>query len=189
MATFQNFRTAFSGFNREDVVHYIEYINNKHTSQVNQLKTDLQAAQAEAKELEDKLASQADLAAQLKEAQEAKAAAEAEAEALRAELEALRKVSAPAPADPTFNELEAYRRAERAERIAGERVSQMYQQANGALSEAALKADEASLRIAEITDRISTEVADLKTALCQSKTAMKSVSATLYNICPLSNEE
>lgn len=189
MATFQNFRTSFSGFNREDVVHYIEYINNKHASQVNQFKTDLQSAQAELKELEEKLASQADLAAQLEEAEAAKAAAEAEADALRAELEALRNVSAPAPADPTFNELEAYRRAERAERIAGERVSQMYQQANGALSEAALKADEVSACITEITERIAADVSELKSALCQSKTAMKSVSATLYNICPLSEEE
>lgn len=37
MASAQNFRTAFNGFNREDVVHYLEYINNKHNNQVNQL--------------------------------------------------------------------------------------------------------------------------------------------------------
>lgn len=190
MATFQNFRNAFNGFNREDVVHYIEYINNKHISQVNQLKTDLQAAQAEAKELAAKAAEQEDLSAQLKEAQAAQAAAQAELESLRVQLEALKEQKAAAPTvDPTFNELEAYRRAERAERIAGERVNQMYQQANGALAEAALKADEVSVHITEVTERIAADVAELKTALCQSKTAMKSVSATLYNICPLSDEE
>ena len=37
MASSQNFRTAFNGFNREDVVHYLEYINTKHTNQLNQL--------------------------------------------------------------------------------------------------------------------------------------------------------
>ena len=188
MATFQNFRTSFSGFNREDVVHYIEYINNKHASQVNQLKNDLQAARAELKELEAKAAAQQDQSAELQEALQAKEAAEAELEALRQELDSLRNAQ-PAQADPTFYELEAYRRAERAERIAGERVSQMYQQANGALSEAALKADEVSLRITEITDRIATDVAELKTTLGQSKSAMNAVSATLYGICPLSNEE
>ena len=31
MASSQNFRTAFNGFNREDVVHYLEYINTKRT--------------------------------------------------------------------------------------------------------------------------------------------------------------
>ena len=37
MSAPQNFRTAFNGFNREDVVRYLEYINNKHNAQVNQL--------------------------------------------------------------------------------------------------------------------------------------------------------
>ena len=33
----QNFRSAFNGFNREDVVRYLEYINAKHAAQVSQL--------------------------------------------------------------------------------------------------------------------------------------------------------
>ena len=37
MSAPQNFRSAFNGFNREDVVRYLEYINTKHTTQVNQL--------------------------------------------------------------------------------------------------------------------------------------------------------
>ena len=37
MAVTHNFRSALSGFNREDVVHYLEFINAKHTAQVNQL--------------------------------------------------------------------------------------------------------------------------------------------------------
>lgn len=37
MAAPQNFRSAFNGFNREDVVHYLEYINTKHNNLVNQL--------------------------------------------------------------------------------------------------------------------------------------------------------
>ena len=32
-----NFRSAFNGFNREDVVHYLEYLNSKHNNLVNQL--------------------------------------------------------------------------------------------------------------------------------------------------------
>ena len=194
MATFQNFRSAFNGFNREDVVHYIEYINNKHASQVNQLKTDLQNLQAELAEKEAAPKFDPEMAAQLDAAVAAKVAAESEAEALRAELAKLREqlASTPAvvaPAAPTFDELEAYRRAERAERIAGERVTQLYQQANGALAEAAVRADEASGHITEIAERIASQVAELKTALCQSKTAMKNATATLYSICPLSNEE
>ena len=37
MSTPQSFRSALNGFNREDVVHYLEYLNTKHTNQVNQL--------------------------------------------------------------------------------------------------------------------------------------------------------
>ena len=49
----QNFRSAFNGFNREDVVKYLEYINSRHHAQVNQLtgendylRQQLEAAQA-----------------------------------------------------------------------------------------------------------------------------------------------
>ena len=33
----QNFRTAINGFRREDVVRYLEYLNAKHMTEVNQL--------------------------------------------------------------------------------------------------------------------------------------------------------
>ena len=41
MAVPQNFRSALHGFNREDVVQYLEYINNKHQTQLNQLNEEL----------------------------------------------------------------------------------------------------------------------------------------------------
>ena len=44
MATIQHFRTALGGFNRQDVVNYIEYLNNQHNSQIQQLNTQLQTA-------------------------------------------------------------------------------------------------------------------------------------------------
>lgn len=42
----QHFRTAFNGFNKEDVVRYLEYINNKHQNQVNQLNTEMEELRA-----------------------------------------------------------------------------------------------------------------------------------------------
>ena len=44
MSGVQNFRSAIGGFNRQDVVHYIEYINNKHKTEIEQLNTQLQTA-------------------------------------------------------------------------------------------------------------------------------------------------
>ena len=42
MAETHRFRSALGGFNREDVVRYIEYLNNKHTDQVNQLTSEVE---------------------------------------------------------------------------------------------------------------------------------------------------
>ena len=41
MSSIQNFRSAFNGFNREDVVHYIEFLNSKHAAELNQLNSEL----------------------------------------------------------------------------------------------------------------------------------------------------
>ena len=53
----QNFRSAFNGFNREDVVRYLEYINAKHTAEVNQLtsEADYLRAKMEAFEPQDEV--------------------------------------------------------------------------------------------------------------------------------------
>ena len=42
MDTPRNFRSAFNGFNREDVVRYIEYMNAQHVAQVNELNIELE---------------------------------------------------------------------------------------------------------------------------------------------------
>ena len=42
MAQQQTFRSAFNGFNREDVVRYIEYLNTQHAAELNQLRSELE---------------------------------------------------------------------------------------------------------------------------------------------------
>ena len=42
MVVQQNFRSAFNGFNREDVVLYLEQVNAKHSGQIDQLHSDIQ---------------------------------------------------------------------------------------------------------------------------------------------------
>lgn len=62
MAESFNLRSAFNGFNREDVVHYIEYLNANHEKQIKQLKADLATMQRESflpesnEELEEQIA-------------------------------------------------------------------------------------------------------------------------------------
>ena len=189
MDTPRNFRSAFNGFNREDVVRYIEYVNAQHTAQVNELNSELEflrgklAAPAEldpaiAKRLEDYaeqvkiLEARCDTLKQERDAaiaeKEAAAPAQAECkdteleekcrelearcEALTQERDAFIAEKETAAAIQAGAELEAYRRAERTERVARERAEQIYHRVNGVLSDATVKVDEATSQIGGMSE-------------------------------------
>ena len=173
MAEFQNFRSALGGFNREDVVHYIEFINNKHAAQLNQLKTELAEQRRINQEAED-------LSAQLADAREQIAALEQELEAARA--------AAP-KSEKTEDELEAYRRAERAERRAAERVAQLYDQANAALADAATRADTSAAQVGQLADSLNLQLQQLLSAIASGKSTLLDAAAAMYAVRPLSEEE
>lgn len=183
MAAFQNFRSALNGFNREDVVRYIEFINNQHNSQVNQLHTEIQTLYAQLDDLRACGAAQEDFAAQLEEVTAQNTALTAELEELRARLE--QEKNRP----KTTSELEAYRRAERAERIAKERVSQLYAQANGLLADATVKADNAVAQIGTLTEEVCTKLTALQCALSTGANTIRDTAAAMYAIKPISTEE
>lgn len=183
MAAFQNFRSAVGGFNREDVVHYIEYINNKHASQVNQLKTDLQTLQAEYDALRQAQSGIQELQAQLEQAKADQAALQLELTQAQAQLEAL------AQQPQSDSELEAYRRAERVERIANERVTQLYHQANGALADATAKVDDTACQLNQLADSISAQLAQLQALLASGKNAMQDAAASMFGIRPIQDQE
>ena len=155
MAELQYFRTSFRGFNREDVVRYIEYMNQQHKKQLEQMNAQLSAVDPT-------------LAARLE-------AAEARCAQLEAELEALR--NAQAAVTTTAEELEAYRRAERAERQAQERAQQIYTQASAVLADVTLKAESASAQFTAVADEMSVK-------LQSTKDALQDAVATLYAIRP-----
>lgn len=197
MASAHNFRSAFNGFHREDVVHYIEYINSKHTTQLNQLKSDLATVAQENEALRAKPQREPELEAQNAELAAKVAKLEAElqtAEAAWAELEkelaqvkqerdaALSaQVSAQRRSD---DELEAYRRAERMERQAKERADAMYQRANGVIAEATLKVDEAAAQISGIADQVVAQLSILQGAVSDSKQSLQGAASSLYAIRP-----
>ena len=183
MAAFQNFRSALNGFNREDVVRYIEFINNKHNTLVNQLNTEIQSLQAQLDALHAANASQEDLTGQLEETQAQNAALTQELDELRLQLEQA------ANRPQTDSELEAYRRAERAERIAKERVAQLYAQANGLLADATVKADDAVAQISALTDEVFAQLAALHSALSAGANTIRDTAAAMYAIKPIPSEE
>ena len=180
MAEFQNFRSALGGFNREDVVHYIEYINHKHAAQLNQLKTEIQALQTELAEQKSAVQADASLSQQLEEAN-------ARIAQLEQELEEAKAV--PAPQEKTEDELEAYRRAERAERRAAERVAQMYDRANATLADAAARADDSATQVSDLANALNLQLQQLQGAITAGKNTMLDAAAAMYAVRPLSEEE
>ena len=173
MPELKNFRSAFRGFNRQDVVNYIEYINNTHNAQVEQLNNQLQAALAQPTDEEMK--------ARLE-------AAEARIAELEATLSEQDRAVLSDGASCTEQELEAYRRAERVERVAKERAEQIYAQANGVLAEATLKAESASAHIGAIADQVSNQLKEYQDSVLETKATFQEAVATLYAIKPQTEE-
>lgn len=205
------FRSALNGFNREDVVRYIEYLNSVHNAEMNQLRSELEylrtkqsapapvekpaenGAESEAfieqqairiRELYD---SCQELEKQLAEANEAKKHAE---EKLQAVLTQQKAVST-----NRTEELEAYRRAERMERQAKERAENMerqakaraehmHQQTNAAIADASLKVDEVADQIGQLSEVVNGQLALLQDAVVNSKLVLKDAANIMYGICP-----
>ena len=172
MAESHKFRREFRGFNREDVVRYIEYMNKKNTNLVNQLKAENQG-------LKDELAALRAASADLEK--------DAMIASLQAHLEELQ--AQPQPPEPTDSELEAYRRAERMERVAKERADLIYQQATATLSEATLQVDTAAQHFGTIAENINDNIRQLQAAVDSSKAALQDAAATMYAIRPEASEE
>lgn len=168
MAAVQRFRSAFNGFNREDVVHYIEYLNNQHKSQLEQLNTQLQTALEKA--------APADLQSQLDAA--LARCDELEQQLIQARQEAEKAVCS------AEEELEAYRRAERTERLAKERAQQIYAKASAALAEAALQADSAASHIGTITDQVVAQLQAYQQSVAGTKDTFRQAADALYAIKP-----
>lgn len=186
MASAQNFRSAFNGFNREDVVHYIEYLNTKHTGALNQLKSENQTL---ADELEA-LRAKPDLTEECAQLREENQKLQAQVESLTAQLEELTKQLEEAQQFTPLadEELEAYRRAEKAERTARERARQIYCQATGALADATTQVDDAAEHFKILSQRISDQLGELQATVERSKNALQGAAATMYTIRPADTE-
>ena len=198
MAAPQNFRSAFNGFNREDVVHYLEYINTKHNNLVNQLTSENQELRSAAQqpavedqsELVESLQAQCEeLTAQLEEEKNRCAELTGKLEALQLrcqELETQTETVTPAETISVLasEELEAYRRAERIEREAKERSELVYYQANSVLTEAAAKVDTIASDVTDMADQVMRQLTQLQMAVSSSKQALQDASSIMNTIRP-----
>ena len=177
MAAPQNFRSAFNGFNREDVVRYLEYINTRHQNQIHELT-------GEAEALRQQLA--AAQAGQNDDQEAQLAAVTGERDALRAQLEQLQSSQPQAPEAPAVEEgaLDAYRRAERIERNARERAELVYHQASGVLNEAIARVDGTTAEITAKADDAMSQLTQLQMAVSASKQALQDALSLMNAIRP-----
>lgn len=180
----QSFRSAFNGFNRQDVVHYLEYINTKHQTQVNELTAEADDLRRQLEDLQAKTTQIAELEAQL-------AAMTEERNALHTQLEQIQAaevVQEPRPemdgGSQVADELDSYRRAQQVERSARERAELVYHQANGVLNEAIAKVDTATAEITAKTDEAMSQLTQLQMAVSTSKQALQDAASLMNTIRP-----
>ena len=191
-----NFRSSLHGFNRQDVANYLEYLNNRHAAQVNQLNTDLEALrrQAEAPAEDPQRAAletrcqelEQQLAAARKERDEAlaqKEAVEQKLEAAQRDREEALLRSSGEKLDAN-RELEAYRRAERTERVARERAEQVYSETSTVLTQASNRIEAALRQMTGISQQVTGPLYTLQTAIASSRLALQDAAQTIDKLKP-----
>lgn len=194
MAEIQNFRTAFHGFNREDVVHFLESMSARHTAQVNQLKDDVQrlegqlaqqGAAAEDGRLLEALRQEHEALQQLMEEQEqSHTALRQENEALRQEKEALQKEleslrTTGEQKNLKDEELAAYRRAENVERLARQRAAQLHDRVNGLVADLTASLHSSRMDMDAAAEAMGQSLEMLQKALDTSQENLRSGEASL----------
>ncbi|MBQ6720358.1 MAG: hypothetical protein IJN20_08440 [Oscillospiraceae bacterium] len=179
MSAPQKFRSAFNGFNREDVVHYLEYLNSKHTAQVNQLTSEADFLRSKLESLSPSQM-QSDMIAAL---QQERDELRAQVEALQARCEELEQSqSTAAPVYSPAEELEVYRRAERTERAARERADLIYRQTNGILGEASVRVNDVATQVGPLAEQILVQLSQLQTTILAGKQSLQDAAVILSTL-------
>ena len=166
----QRFRAALNGFNREDVVQFIQSLTARHDRETadlkeekNRLQEALDRSNAEAEALRQRIA---ELEAQLQEANETLEAATA---------------PLPEPEKPDWNaqELAAYRRAEEVERQSRERARLLHRELTGLVADASVQMDDATGALDDAMAQITEDLARLQAAMTAGKKVLNDTGCSL----------
>lgn len=191
-----NFRSSLHGFNRQDVANYLEYLNNRHAAQVNQLNTDLEALRRQA-EAPAEDPQRTALEARCRELEQQLEAVRKERDEALAQREAAEQKLASARQDredallrscgeklEANRELEAYRRAERTERMARERAEQVYSETGAVLTQASNRIEAALRQMTGISQQVTGQLDTLQTAIASSRLALQDAAQTIDKLKP-----
>ena len=174
----QNFRTAFHGFNREDVVRFLETATARHTAEVNQLRDEIARLEGDLSLLRTRSGDGA--------SQEVLEALQAENARLKAQVEELETQLTEPAATPIRDEtnwkdeeLAAYRRAETVERQARNRAAQMYHRVNGLIADLAARMDGSKAEMTAAAEALGQALDQLQLALDGGQSILTEGTATL----------
>ena len=161
----QQFRSAFHGFNREDVVRFIEEMTARHYGEVSRLQDDLRRVHAELDARQE-----SNLLTENETLKGEKAGLEAKNAELQAQVEALEaRLTDPEPPDGstdwTSEELAAYRRAESVERQARERAAHICRQADSLVAGLAARMDSSHQNMTDAAEALGKALDGLQAAL------------------------
>ena len=177
MADISKFRSALGGFNREDVVNYIESMSLEQQKQLRKLQEENEKLRSEKNALAELLAAaNSDLStlreqdAALSEQVELLAQQAAElAEQVKAEPEEAPEETSEAaePVDYTSLELEVYRRAEQTERNAAVRADKIYRQLTALCEHARERYSDAGDEISALSEDLTANLGRLQETLAE----------------------
>lgn len=178
----RNFRAALNGFNRSDVVNYIEESAINHEKAMRQLrdenaklKADLEKLQAEKDALEENQC--------IEETNEADDAP------MDQDLENPGEADPPEIMAPTELELAAYRRAEAVERSAKNRASRLCQQVNEIVETAAKQFQESDADVQALMSDLNICLRRLNDTFAELRLAFDDTSSAFSALEPLENDE
>lgn len=183
----QNFRTAFHGFNREDVVRFLESATARHTAEVNQLRDDVVRLEKELSALRERQAPEASTE-ELEALRGENARLKAQVEELEAQL-----TEPEAPAGDQTNwkdeELAAYRRAETVERQARNRAAQMHHRVNGLIADLAARMEGSKAEMTTAAEALGQALDQLQAALDGGQDVLTQGAVTLRAMEPENSAE
>ncbi|MDD3165494.1 MAG: hypothetical protein PHS97_06515 [Oscillospiraceae bacterium] len=179
------FRSSLNGFNRDDVVGYIELLSKKNTTAVKSLQDENHALQAQVEQFRSALQSAQTLIEELSDEPEAPVPCEA---LPASESPAAAEVPAPqedcaAPRDNAAqDELAAYRRAEAAERSARSRANAVTRKIDSVLTEALSRFASTGSEADALCEDLNASISRLQDALAEIRVIYEEASDKLQEL-------
>lgn len=150
------FRTALQGFNRLDVIQFVERMTTRHETQLRQLQDENRRLQQDLDALRDQLA------------------------------QAQAQPPAPQPISPApellVRELAAYRRAESAERVARERAEALLHDIDNAIRTGSSQLNESDALLDRTSTRLNDDITAMQQAVAAARSSLESVRCQMQTL-------